>query len=95
MVSVIHFVVWIVVGLLGGSIAGLIVRRERRGFGIWRNLGLGLAGALVGGLLFRLLGLFPGLDAVRISLRDIVAAVVGSFLVLGALWAWQHWKRSP
>ena len=98
MVSLTQFVVWIIVGLLGGSIAGLIIRRERRGFGIWRNLGLGLAGALVGalvgGLLFWLLGLFPGLDSVRISLRDVVAAVIGSFIVLLALSLWQRWKGS-
>ena len=94
MVSLTQFVVWIIVGLLGGSIAGLIIRRERRGFGVSRTLGLGLVGALVGGLLFWLLGLFPGLDSVRISLRDVVAAIVGSFLVLGALGLWQRWKGS-
>jgi hypothetical protein len=37
----------------------LIVKRDREGFGVIRNLGLGLAGALVGGLLFRLLRLWP------------------------------------
>ena len=94
MVSLAQFVVWIVVGLLGGSLAGLIITRERQGFGVWRNLALGLVGALVGGLLFWLLGLFPGLDSVRISLRDVVAAIVGSFLVLGALGLWQRWKGS-
>ena len=94
MISLTQFAVWIIVGLLGGSAAGLIVRRQRRGFGVWRNLGLGLAGALVGGLLFWLLGLFPGLDSVRISLRDVVAAVIGSFIVLGALSLWQRWKGS-
>ena len=94
MISLTQFVVWIIVGLLGGSIVGLIVRRERKGFGVWRNLALGLVGALVGGLLFWLLGLFPGLDAVRISLRDVVAAIVGSLVVLGALWFWQRWKGS-
>jgi uncharacterized membrane protein YeaQ/YmgE (transglycosylase-associated protein family) len=57
-------------------------------------LGLGLLGALVGGLLFWLLELFPELDKVRISLRDVVAAIVGSFIVLGALWLWQLWKGS-
>ena len=33
----------------------------RKGFGLPRNMGLGLAGAIVGGLLFGLLGLLPGL----------------------------------
>jgi uncharacterized membrane protein YeaQ/YmgE (transglycosylase-associated protein family) len=94
MISLTQFIVWIIVGLLGGSIVGLIVRRERKGFGVWRNLGLGLVGALVGGLLFWLLGILPELDSVRISLRDVVAAVVGSLLVLGALWLWQRWKGS-
>jgi len=92
MVSLTQLIVWIIVGLLGGSIAGLIIKRERRGFGIWRNLWLGLVGALVGGFLFWLLGLFPGLDSVRISLRDVVAAIVGSFVVLAALGLWQRWK---
>ena len=40
----------------------------KAGFGRGRNLGLGLAGALVGGLLFRLLGLFPELDRYAVSM---------------------------
>lgn len=88
LVSLDQIVVWIIVGLLGGSLAGLLAKREKRGFGVWRNLVLGLAGALVGGLLFRLLGLLPGLDAVTISLRDVLAAFAGSLLVLLGLW----WK---
>lgn len=70
MPSLDQLIVWIIVGLLGGSLAGLLVMPERRGFGIFRNLSVGLIGALVGGLLFRLFGLFPGLDNVVISLRD-------------------------
>lgn len=89
-----QFIVWIIIGLIGGSLAGLIVKRDREGFGTVKNLGLGLAGAFVGGLLFRLLGLFPGLDSVSISLRDVVAAFVGSLLVLTALWYWQR-SRPP
>jgi uncharacterized membrane protein YeaQ/YmgE (transglycosylase-associated protein family) len=72
-----------------------MIKRERRGFGALRNLGLGLVGALVGGLLFRVLGLFPELDKVTVSLRDVVAAVVGSLLVLAALWLVQRFRRSP
>ena len=95
MVSLDQFIVWIIIGLLGGSLAGLIIKRERKGFGVLRNLGLGLVGALVGGLLFRLLGLFPDLDKVTVSLRDVVAAIVGSLLVLAALWLVQRFRRSP
>jgi uncharacterized membrane protein YeaQ/YmgE (transglycosylase-associated protein family) len=95
MISLDQFIVWIIIGLLGGSLAGLMIKRERRGFGALRNLGLGLVGALVGGLLFRVLGLFPELDKVTVSLRDVVAAVVGSLLVLAALWLVQRFRRSP
>ena len=90
-----QFIVWIVVGLLGGSLAGLVIKRDREGFGMVRNLGLGLAGAFVGGLLFRSLGLFPGLEKVAISLRDIVAAFIGSLLVLAGVWLWHHYKGAP
>jgi uncharacterized membrane protein YeaQ/YmgE (transglycosylase-associated protein family) len=93
MPSLDQLIVWIIVGLLGGSLAGLLTTWERRGFGLFRNLAVGLAGALVGGLLFRMLGLLPGLDKVSISLRDVVAALVGSLIVLVALWLWQRSQK--
>ena len=93
MPSLDQFIVWIIVGLLGGSLVGLLIKRERRGFGILPNLVLGLAGALIGGLLFRMLGLLEGLDKVSISLRDVVAAVVGSLLILAARWLWVRVRR--
>jgi len=95
MPSLAQVIVWIIVGLLGGSLAALMITRERKGFGILRNLGIGLLGALVGGLLFRLFGIFPGLDRVAVSLRDVVAALIGSFLVLAVIGLWQRFKKSP
>jgi len=88
-----QLIVWIVIGLIGGSLAGLIITWNRQGFGIWRNIGLGLIGALVGGFIFRIFGLFPRLDTITISLRDVVAAFVGSLIVMLAWWLWQ--KFSP
>jgi len=38
---------------------------------------------------------FPELDKYTISLRDIVAAVAGSLLVLLGLWFWHHSHKSP
>jgi uncharacterized membrane protein YeaQ/YmgE (transglycosylase-associated protein family) len=85
-------VVWLIVGLVGGTLAGVIIRWQREGFGWWTNLGIGLVGALVGGLLFRLFNILPGLDSVSVSLRDLVSAVIGSLLFLLGLWLWH--KRS-
>jgi len=89
MPSVDQLIVWIVVGLLGGGLAGALMTWERGGFGLFRNLALGLAGAFIGGLLFRIFGIWPGLDKIAISLRDVVAAFFGSLVVLAALWIWQ------
>jgi uncharacterized membrane protein YeaQ/YmgE (transglycosylase-associated protein family) len=94
MPSIDQFIVWIIVGLLGGSLAGFMTTWERKGLGLLRNLGVGLIGALVGGLLFRMLGLAPGLDRVAISLRDVVAAFVGSLIVLVAVWIWRRYQPS-
>jgi uncharacterized membrane protein YeaQ/YmgE (transglycosylase-associated protein family) len=94
MPSVDQLIVWIVVGLIGGGLAGALMTWERQGFGFFRNLALGLAGALIGGFLFRLFGIWPGLDKIAISLRDVVAAVLGSLLVVAALWIWQKFRSS-
>jgi hypothetical protein len=37
---------------------------------------------------------FPTLDRVSISLRDVVAALNGSLIILTMLWLWRHSKGS-
>lgn len=93
MPTVSQFIVWIVVGVIGGGLAASMITWNRAGFGRWHNLALGLVGALVGGFLFRALGLFPGLDSISISLRDIVAAIVGSLIILAGMWAWEKFGK--
>lgn len=88
-----QLIVWIVVGLIGGSLAGRMITWERGGFGLWRNLALGLIGALIGGFMFRAFNWFPNLTKISISLRDIVAAVAGSLVVLAALWLWRRFVK--
>lgn len=83
-----QIIVWLIIGLIGGTLAGVVVRWQREGFGWWENLGIGLVGALVGGFIFRLFNVLPGLEAISISLRDVVAAVIGSLLFLIGLWLW-------
>jgi uncharacterized membrane protein YeaQ/YmgE (transglycosylase-associated protein family) len=79
-------VVWVVVGVLAGSLAATVVTGKWAGLGRWSSLGVGLVGALIGGLIFTLFGIWPGLDAIAISLRDIIAAFVGSLIFLLVLW---------
>jgi uncharacterized membrane protein YeaQ/YmgE (transglycosylase-associated protein family) len=90
-ISLSQIIVWLIIGAAGGTLAGALVRWQRAGFGWWTNLGIGLVGALVGGVLFRLFGILPGLDSIAISLRDVVSGVVGSILFLLGLWIWQRW----
>jgi uncharacterized membrane protein YeaQ/YmgE (transglycosylase-associated protein family) len=92
-VNITDMTVWIIVGMLAGTLAGLIVKRRKAGFGHLANLGLGLVGALIGGYLFDLLGIAPGLDNISISLRDIVAALIGALLFLLLLHYARDWYR--
>jgi hypothetical protein len=39
------------------------------------------------------LNLLPSLDKIAISARDILAAVLGSLLVLAIRWAWSRWTE--
>ncbi len=89
-IGVPHLVVWIIVGLLAGTLTGMIAKGDRRGFGVLRNLGLGMTGALLGGILFRVFRLFPNLDKFSVSMRDLISALIGSLLVLLILWVWQR-----
>jgi uncharacterized membrane protein YeaQ/YmgE (transglycosylase-associated protein family) len=96
MPPLIQLMTWLVVGLLGGSLAAMVVKRQRKGFGLAANLALGTLGAIVGGLLFRFFKILPTLDSVSVSARDLLSAFFGSLLVLAVLWAWQrHTRASP
>jgi uncharacterized membrane protein YeaQ/YmgE (transglycosylase-associated protein family) len=90
MLSASQILTWIIVGVIGGTLAGYAITWKRGGLGWWRNLFVGLAGAIVGGLVFWTFGILKELDAVSVSLRDIIAAVAGSLIVLVAVWLWQR-----
>ncbi len=92
-ITLAQIIVWLIIGLIGGTLAGILVKRQRTGFGLWTNLAIGLVGALVGGLLFRVFDLLPALDEVAISLRDVSSAVIGSLLFLLGWWIWQQLSR--
>lgn len=79
-------VIWLVVGGLAGSLVGMVVKQKKEGFGHWINLGIGLVGAVIGGLLFNLFKIDLGLEAFAFTLQDLISALAGSVLLLVIIW---------
>ena len=79
-------IVWLVIGTLAGSLVGIIVKHRRRGFGILANIVIGLIGALIGGLLFKVFNINLGLGSISINFEQLVAAFVGSLIFLLIIW---------
>lgn len=89
-----RFIILLIVGSLAGSLAGRVVTLSRTGYGPWINLGIGMIGALVGGSLFKLLGIDFGWGDLKISFEDLIAAFVGSLLCIVCWWLAQKlWVR--
>jgi uncharacterized membrane protein YeaQ/YmgE (transglycosylase-associated protein family) len=74
--------VWIITGLLIGSLVGTIATRRNVGFGLVGNLVLGLLGAFLGGWIFDKLGFQFGLGELVLSYDDLLAAASGALIVV-------------
>jgi uncharacterized membrane protein YeaQ/YmgE (transglycosylase-associated protein family) len=86
-ITVDQIAAWLIVGALAGSLAGILVTGKKEGFGHVLNLAVGLAGALIGGLLFKLLHINLGLlGGIAISLEDVIEGFLGALVLLGVIW---------
>jgi uncharacterized membrane protein YeaQ/YmgE (transglycosylase-associated protein family) len=66
---------WLIFGAIAGWLAGKIMRGG--GFGVLGNIVVGIVGAMIGGSLFRMIGLPPvG------TLGSLISAVVGACVLL-------------
>ena len=92
MPTVDQLIVWAVVGLLGGSVAGMMMTWGKEGYGLVRNLRIGACRCACRRIPFSSIRNSPGLDKIAFSFRDVVAAFVGSVIVLLGLWIWQQFK---
>lgn len=85
-------ITWLIIGLIAGFLASVLVRGRR--LNTLSSIIIGLVGAVVGGLLFSLLGIqvSPTL-AGGITLRyiDIIIAFIGAVIVL--VLASAFWRR--
>ena len=90
-ISISKIIVWLIVGALAGTVAGRVMTFSKRGFGLWVNMGVGMLGALVGGVIFRLLHIDLGLGEIKITFEDLISAFVGSvFLII----AWRLIRKN-
>ena len=84
-ISLGQIIVWLIIGALAGSWAGMVFRRNRKGFGRFGNLILGLIGAIIGGYLFDFLNIDLGLGAIAITFEDLIAAFAGALILLAII----------
>lgn len=86
-------VTWLIIGLIAGFLASVLVRGRR--LSTLSSIIIGLVGAVVGGLIFSILGIqvSPAL-AGGITLRyiDIIIAFIGAVIVLVLVSAF--WRRA-
>lgn len=80
-------VMWLLVGLIVGRFVGLFLAPTNGGIGPIGSLILGLAGAFVGGIALDKSGVHLDLGTLEIRYADVVAAVVGAFILVGIYWA--------
>jgi uncharacterized membrane protein YeaQ/YmgE (transglycosylase-associated protein family) len=73
-----HILWWIIVGLIAGWATGKIMKGS--GYGVFADILLGIAGALIGGFIMRALG-FVG----RGGLIYTIVVAIGGAIVLTAI----------
>lgn len=84
-----HFVWWIIVGLIAGWITGKIMRGS--GYGALMDIVIGIAGAIVGGFIMRALG-FSGQGG---TIYTILVAIAGACLLTWLFRLMTRGKNSP
>lgn len=71
----IHFIPWIVIGLIAGAIASAITGSRH---GILGDIGLGLIGSVLGGFLMRVVFHYRASNFIA----DILVGIVGAVIIL-------------
>ncbi len=77
-----QLLVWIIIGAVAGTLTSMLFYRRSGPIADLSTLGLGLLGALVGRILFDVFRVTLSMPALIISVDDLVAAILGSLIVL-------------
>jgi uncharacterized membrane protein YeaQ/YmgE (transglycosylase-associated protein family) len=79
--TVLQIISWIVAGGIAGWLSSVVLRAERQGCLV--NVGIGIGGAIVGGIVKGLL--FPYLTLGWGFLDTLISAIIGSIILLIAI----------
>ena len=71
------FIVWILVGLIAGWLAGKVMKGG--GYGVIVDIVLGILGGYLGGWLFGMMGIWPGGGMIG----AIIVAFIGAVILVG------------
>jgi uncharacterized membrane protein YeaQ/YmgE (transglycosylase-associated protein family) len=79
----INFILWLLFGALVGWLASIVMRTDAQQ-GALLNIVVGIIGAMLGGVIFRMLGLDGStINNSDFSLSALVVAFVGAVILLG------------
>lgn len=81
-----QFVVWLIIGGLSGTLAARVMTFRKEGLGRVTNLGVGMVGALIGGVIFNVFNIDLGLGDLKVTFEDLIAAFLGSLLLITVWW---------
>jgi uncharacterized membrane protein YeaQ/YmgE (transglycosylase-associated protein family) len=84
---------WLIVGGFVGALVGRMATGSKEGFGRFTNTMLGVAGAVVGGTLFKVFKIDLGLGELKVTLEDLIAALIGAVVVLLVVWGVRTKKK--
>jgi uncharacterized membrane protein YeaQ/YmgE (transglycosylase-associated protein family) len=85
-------ITWIIVGLIAGSLAGMLIRG--RGLGFLSSVIVGLLGGLFGGFLFSILGIqIPVAGGITLGWADIIVSFIGAVIILLLFGGFYRYRR--
>lgn len=73
--SLTSLIIWLLIGLIAGWLAGELTKGS--GFGLWGNIIIGIVGAILGGILLGALGVDPGG-----FVGEVLQAFIGALVLL-------------
>jgi uncharacterized membrane protein YeaQ/YmgE (transglycosylase-associated protein family) len=77
-ITLASIVIWLLVGLIAGWLAGEVTRGA--GFGLWGNIVIGIVGAILGGIILGALGVDPGG-----FVGEVIQAFIGALVLLALI----------